>query len=76
MDCVLPLGKIIGHVDLLDIRRTEKVVSTLSDVEAGYGDYSPGRYAWLTTDPELLSHPVAASGHLGIWRYRCDGNQE
>ncbi len=32
------------------------------------GDYTPGRYAWILTDIELIE-PIKKSGKLGIWYY-------
>ena len=32
-----------------------------------YGDFRPGRYAWLLADAEVLAGPVPATGHQGLW---------
>lgn len=32
------------------------------------GDYTPGRYAWVLTDIEMIE-PIKKSGKLGIWYY-------
>lgn len=32
------------------------------------GDYTPGRYAWILTDIELIE-PIKKTGKLGIWYY-------
>lgn len=32
------------------------------------GDYTPGRYAWILSDIELIN-PIEKSGKLGIWYY-------
>lgn len=32
------------------------------------GDYTPGRYAWILTDIEMID-PIPAKGKLGIWYY-------
>ena len=32
------------------------------------GDYTPGRYAWILTDIELID-PIVATGKLGLWNY-------
>ena len=42
-----------GHVDVSDQRP--------------YGDFAPGRYAWLLTDVRALSEPVPARGRQGLW---------
>lgn len=64
----LPLGAIIGHVDLIDIKRTEDLKP--GPIEELYGDYGPGRYGWITDNPVLLETPIPAKGSLGIWRYQ------
>lgn len=32
-----------------------------------FGDFTPGRYAWLLTDVTPLADPVPAKGRLGLW---------
>lgn len=32
------------------------------------GDYTPGRYAWVLTDIEMIE-PIKKSGKLGIWYF-------
>jgi hypothetical protein len=32
-----------------------------------FGDYSPGRWAWLLTDVQRLPEPVPAKGKQGWW---------
>ena len=34
-----------------------------------FGDYSPGRWAWLMTDVEPLAKPVPATGKQGWWTW-------
>lgn len=36
--------------------------------EVHYGDYTPGRWAWLLEDVEQIE-PIPASGRLGIWEW-------
>jgi hypothetical protein len=35
--------------------------------EQGFGDYTPGRYAWLLDSVQELHTPVACVGALGLW---------
>lgn len=35
--------------------------------EVEFGDYSPGRYAWVFTNVQPLAHPVPCRGALGLW---------
>jgi activating signal cointegrator 1 len=68
-DANLPLGAIIGHVDLVDIKRAADLVPSISDIEYWYGDYSPGRWGWITENPVLLPEPIPAKGQLGLWKF-------
>ena len=40
--------------------------------ELAFGDYSPGRYAWLLADVRRLATPIACRGDLGLWRVSDD----
>lgn len=37
--------------------------------EYAFGDYTPGRYAWLLADVRALPEPIPAKGALGLWNY-------
>lgn len=39
------------------------------DQERAFGDYTPGRYAWVLSDVEELSKPIPARGALGLWEW-------
>lgn len=41
----------------------------LSHQERAFGDYSPGRYGWLLSDPVMFETPVPCNGQLGIWKF-------
>jgi hypothetical protein len=34
-----------------------------------WGDYTPGRWAWLVADPTEFDEPIPAVGHRGIWEW-------
>jgi hypothetical protein len=42
--------------------------------ERSFGDYSPGRYAWLLTDVYRLAEPIPARGALGLWEWEPPAN--
>jgi hypothetical protein len=44
--------------------------------ELAFGDYSPGRFAWITTHPQPFTQPVPARGAQGLWTWRPEGNFE
>lgn len=79
----LPTGKILAVTNLVDcikipeptgndVRlhedKTEAHVVLGSD-EYVFGDFRPGRYAWVLWDIRLLSEPVPAKGKLGLWDF-------
>ncbi len=41
----------------------------LSNDEIAFGNYSPGRYAWMLDDIQPLSDPIPAKGKLGLWEW-------
>lgn len=40
----------------------------LSDQERAFGNYAPGRWAWLLEDVRAIE-PITVPGHLGIWPF-------
>jgi activating signal cointegrator 1 len=79
----LPLGAILAVVTVVDCLPTVnaelafQAVEQLDPPEEGdvrrvereraFGDYSPGRYAWVLEDARALREPVEARGALGLW---------
>jgi len=37
--------------------------------ERSFGDYAPGRFAWLLADVQELRAPIPARGALGLWQW-------
>lgn len=64
-----PLGVIIGFVNLASVKRTEEVVSFLLDSERDFGDYTPGRFAWMfdKCHPLPTDRFIRCKGSLGLW---------
>lgn len=46
---------------------------TVQPEEAAFGNYAPGRYAWLLSGAVLLPDPVPAVGRLGLWEWERSG---
>jgi hypothetical protein len=44
----------------------------LSTKEEAFGDYRPGRYAWILADNKRLKKPVPAKGKLKLWEWKED----
>jgi hypothetical protein len=34
-----------------------------------YGDFTPGRFAWLLSSIKALDEPMPAKGHQGLWEW-------
>ena len=49
----------------------EKIVAHLGieSNEFTFGDYTPGRYAWIIEDIRKLPEPIHAKGRLGLWEF-------
>lgn len=78
----LPFGAIVAVCELKDCRPTAgrrgeqgtgpkyaDWVHDLTDQERAFGDYSPGRYAWLLSDIRALPEPIPARGAQGLWAW-------
>jgi hypothetical protein len=61
----LPLGAVVGGVELLDCVRVEDLPEPEPD-EAALGDFRPGRWVWRLADPRRLG-PFPARGRLGLF---------
>jgi hypothetical protein len=46
------------------------MVYSTGEHERNFGDYSPGRWAWVLDDIKPLSDPIPARGALGLWEWR------
>lgn len=81
----LPLGCIIAIRELIDCVPTAYLVDgpdwrfraippgcPPGPQERYFGDYSPGRFAWITKDVQRLTAPIPAKGALGLWEFDDD----
>jgi hypothetical protein len=66
----LPLGAVIAVARLVDCVPTSQIVDEISEQERAFGDYAPGRYAWLLSDVHALPVPIHATGRLGLWDWQ------
>lgn len=80
---VLPFGAIVATASLVDCIPTERVTDRpfkdnkpwywsgeflyAGQDELTFGDYSPGRYAWLLEDIRILPEPVPCRGNRRIF---------
>jgi len=72
----LPLGMILGSVELWKIESSEAALSAMQESETEgmqeeyrFGDYSPNRFVWYFRNVEVLDKPVLARGSLSLWKY-------
>lgn len=79
---MLPLGAIVATCNLVSVHRIDPDQRwfgsglcgpirfwELTDQERAFGDYTPGRYAWLLADVKMLPEPIPAKGALGLWEW-------
>jgi hypothetical protein len=65
-------GKVLAVAQLVACVSTSTLripggVYPLSDDELAFGDFSPGRYAWILSNVQRLLEPIPARGALGLW---------
>lgn len=66
----LPLGEVVAVVQLVDcVRITAEFGESLTANEQDFGDYTPGRFAWILKDVKPLAKPIPAKGSLGLWHW-------
>jgi hypothetical protein len=81
--CVLPRGAIVAVVELIEVAPiTDDGVLTQAgrlypeSPEHEFGDYTPGRYAWLLHRIQPLRRPVPCRGALGLWSVPADVQEQ
>lgn len=57
-----------GETVIIDSSAEYRVI-TMTDHEIAFGDYSPGRYAWILADIRALPEPIPAKGALSLWEW-------
>jgi hypothetical protein len=62
----LPLGAVVGAVDLAACDRVEDLPAPPA-AELALGDFGPGRWAWRVERPRGLATPLPARGRLGLF---------
>lgn len=68
-----PLGAIIGQANLVECIQMDQDycdwIKKWNPGEYAFGDYTPGRYAWIMKDAVLFDNPIPASGKQGLWNW-------
>jgi len=65
----LPRGCIVATVRLVVCRPTVGMLFPPGSLEPAFGDFTPGRWAWITKDLCPLPEPIPAQGALGLWEW-------
>lgn len=72
-DIDLATGAIIGKADLVNCVRIDEAIHRLVREqhieEDAFGNFSPGRYAWVMENPVLFDTPIPARGRQGLWNW-------
>lgn len=69
----LPIGCVIATCNLAAVFPTSepdslfKPVTDWPESEEAFGDFSPGRFAWLLNHVRALESPIPASGRQSLW---------
>jgi activating signal cointegrator 1 len=66
----MPYGCAVCVVEVYDCWQTERITNLrqpISQAERDLGDYTPGRFGWLTRNCRKLRNPVPILGRQGLW---------
>lgn len=67
---LFPRGYVVCVVELVDCQPTENL--KVSPLERTLGNYSAGRFAWITRGCRRLKQPVPVVGHQGFFNLPPD----
>lgn len=63
-------GRIIGTVDLIAcVQMDDDYVRGVLAHEARYGNFAPGRYAWVCDNPRVIYNGPLVNGQRGLWEW-------
>lgn len=66
-----PTGAVIGRADLVNCLRIDELTASLIKEqhpdEYAFGDFTPGRYAWVMENAAAFERPVLMPGKQGLW---------
>ena len=69
----IPSGSIVAVCHLVACL---KIIDPPPEPEHSFGDYTPGRYAWILSNVHPLREPIPIKGHLGLWNWDAPANLE
>lgn len=65
----LPLGAILGTVEIVDCVSTEEIRDGLSEQERAFGNYGDGRWAYVLANPTKYPESIPVKGKQGWWYF-------
>lgn len=67
----LPFGAVVAVCRVADCLPTEEVFGVYGETrhERAFGDYTPGRWAWVLSDLRQLPEPLPARGRQQLWEW-------
>lgn len=63
----LPMGAILGTVNLLNVYQSDKC--NPNQYERAWGDWTAGRFVWKLDLVERFAAPVPMAGKQGLWEW-------
>jgi hypothetical protein len=63
----LPLGAVLGTVNLLSVHRSDDC--NPNQFERAWGDWTAGRFVWKLDLVERFAQPVPVAGKQGLWEW-------
>lgn len=66
-DAILPLGMVVGVVDLVAVTLITDANAPESPYERAFGDYTPGRFMWTLENPRRLVTPFTFRGGQSVF---------
>jgi hypothetical protein len=68
----LPLGAIVAVCELEDVHEIDHAFAgSFSVQEIAFGDWSPGRLAWVLKNVSRFASPILARGRQGLWEWEA-----
>lgn len=64
-------GGIVFTINTKVMVGDELRMMNITKAEEAFGDYSPGRYGWLLSDPVQFTTGIPVKGSFGVWEYKA-----
>lgn len=64
LGCVIAICRLSSCIQI-----TESNASGLSEQERAFGNFTPGRFAWMLDDVKRVKTPIPARGFQGLWNW-------